>query len=298
MKYQVLTDQDVQHFLEHGYIVIREAFPPEVAREWTEYCFERLGLDLNDPTTWNVERRHMSGTYTVDVREFSPRCYGAICDLLGGEERVRQPVQWSDAFIVNLSYGADRPYSGPSPDSEGWHKDGDFFRHFLDSPEQGLLVFVNWTDVLFQGGATFIAEDSVGVVARYLAAHPEGVMPGELPTRDLVRQCSVFKEMTAQAGDVALLHPYMLHAASQNVLRSNRIITNPPIALREPMELDRTNPEEFSPVELAVLRGLGVERYDFTATGERERFTPASQKVRDASAETERSVTPPPATRA
>jgi hypothetical protein len=50
-----------------------------------------------------------------------------------------------------------------------------------------------------------------------------------------------------------------------------RLITNPPIALREPMRFDRPDP---SPVELAVLRALGVERLDYRPTGERERVVP------------------------
>jgi hypothetical protein len=55
----------------------------------------------------------------------------------------------------------------------GWHKDGDFFRHFLVSAEQALLTFVLWTDMLHKGGGTFVAADSVPVVARFLAEHPD-----------------------------------------------------------------------------------------------------------------------------
>jgi hypothetical protein len=71
------------------------------------------------------------------------------------------------------------------------------------------------------------------------------------------------------------MHPYMLHATSQNVLRDGRLITNPPITLREPMRFDRTDPGEFSAVERAVLDGLGVDRLDFRRTGERETVVPA-----------------------
>ena len=55
------------------------------------------------------------------------------------------------------------------------HKDGGHFRHFLDSPEQGLLTLLLWSDMLPKSGGTFCALDSVGVVARFLADHPEGV---------------------------------------------------------------------------------------------------------------------------
>ena len=133
-----------------------------------------------------------------DVRAFAPPVWDAVCDLLGGEERIASPYTWGDGLIVNLREGADRPWDPPSPRVKGWHKDGDFFRHFLDSPEQGLLTLVLWTDVLPRGGATFVAADSVPVVARFLAERPEGVLPQEFPRQELIAQCHDFVEATGE----------------------------------------------------------------------------------------------------
>ena len=57
---------------------------------------------MTDKSTWQEARIHMGGDVRVLVNEFAPRVYEAICDLSGGEERVAQPVEWSDHFIVNL----------------------------------------------------------------------------------------------------------------------------------------------------------------------------------------------------
>jgi hypothetical protein len=81
-------------------------------------------------------------------------------------------------------------------------------------------------------------------------------------------------ETTGRLGDVVLMHPYMLHAVSQNHRGTARFITNPPIALREPMDFDRDDPAERSPVERAVLRALGVERLAFRPTAPREDVVP------------------------
>jgi hypothetical protein len=153
-----------------------------------------------------------------------------------------------------------------------------------------LLTIVLWTDMYHQGGGTFIAADSVPVIARYLAEHPEGVLPTDFDFRALIRQCEELIELTGEAGDVVLMHPYMLHATSQNVIKHGRLITNPPITLREPMQFDRADPSGFSPVERAVLHGLAVDRFDFQRTGERELVVPErvlAQQRREA-AETER----------
>ncbi|MDA0321230.1 MAG: hypothetical protein O2923_00730 [Verrucomicrobia bacterium] len=61
---------------------------------------------------------------------------------------------------VNYRLGADALWTPPGPDAQGWHKDGDFFLHFLDSPEQGLLTLVLWDDVVERGGPTYIVAES------------------------------------------------------------------------------------------------------------------------------------------
>jgi len=277
MTRRALSDQDVDHFIRKGYVKIEGAFSPDVAAQWSEDCFERLGYDKNDKSTWVEQRIHMAGTKHVDVSEFAPRVHDAMCDLLGGEERLGRPCQWSDGFIVNLGIRADEPWQPAGPETPGWHKDGDFFRHFLDSPEQGLLVFVNWTDVVHLGGPTYISTDSVPVIAKFLADRPEGVLPTAFGFSEIIKQCHEFEEATAKAGDVFLLHPFLLHAASQNPLRLIRIITNPPVRSAEPFCFNRPD-GAYPPVELSVLAALGVDRYDFQATAPREAVVPERVK--------------------
>lgn len=67
-----------------------------------------------------------------------------------------------------------------------------------------------------------------------------------------------FFEMTGNVGDVILMHPLMLHSASKNLLRRVRIITNPPVSLKEPFCFDRPNKKDYSLVELKTLKDLGM----------------------------------------
>jgi hypothetical protein len=217
------------------------------------------------------------------IKDISPKAWAALCDVTGGEERIDHRVmeiesqhfttidstEWSDAFVVNFRRGADKPWIAPSVAAGGWHKDGSFFRHFLDSREQGLLTIVYWSDVAHKGGGTFIAPDSIKVVARYLAAHPEGVDDGDAFGR-LIEECHEFEEITGETGDFIILHPFMLHASSNNHSGKVRFMTNPPVVLKEPMNLNRDDPEEFSLIERATLFALGKERYDFRPTAPRE----------------------------
>ncbi len=279
-KFPPLSEEQITHFLTHGHIVIHDCFSREFAEDWTASAFRRLGYNPQDPRTWQQEIVHMPAAQRVPMPEIAPKAWQAACDLLGGEERV-SPCSWGDSMIVNLRKGADQPWQAPSAAVSGWHKDGDFFRHFLDSPEQGLLTIVIWSDIAPQSGGTFAAGDSVGPVARLLAAHPEGVLPQGAPEASfgsLIHQCREFVELTGQIGDVVLIHPFLLHASSQNHSGKARFITNPPVSLKEPMQFNRDNPADFSPVERAILQGLGVDHLDFQATAPRERIVSEGMK--------------------
>jgi Phytanoyl-CoA dioxygenase (PhyH) len=268
-----LTPAELDQFLTRGFVHLRGCFTPQAAREHTQHIWTRLGYESDDPSTWARPSIHMASHTDIDVAAFAPRAWAAACQLVGGEDRLAggNPFPWTDGFIVNLWQDADQPWQPPSADSPGWHVDGGFFRHYLDSPEQGLLAIVLWSDVVHQGGATVAVADSVAPVARFLADHPEGVLPGEFPYRRLMADCTDYIEATGEVGDVYLLHPFVIHAKSQNTLRRPRFITNSTLFLRDPMRLDRPDPADHSPVEQAILRALGTDRYPFRAAGPRTR---------------------------
>jgi hypothetical protein len=283
--YRILTDEQVQSFLDNGYLVVKDCLDKRIANRWIEEAYQRLGYDPHDPSTWKKDIIWMDHKNQMPVRELAPKAWAAILDVIGGEERLETQVMalpqsrhftsinsflWSDAFIVNFHRGADEPWQPPSAQVTGWHKDGSYFRHFLDSREQALLTIVLWSDMRHQGGGTFIAPDSVRIVARHLYEHPEGIPAKEFDFQALASQCTRFEEMTGTAGDFVILHPFMLHASSQNVLGQPRFMTNPPIVLKEPMNLNRENPEDFSLLERATLHYLGLERLDFRPTAPRE----------------------------
>jgi hypothetical protein len=284
---RILSDYDIEHFIDLGHVRVKECFSREVAREWSDRAFVRLGYDREDRATWKESRIHMPCSSEVRMEEFSPKLWRAVCELLGGENRVQPSFIW-DSFVVNLCDGSDRVWEPPSASVLGWHKDGDSFRHFLDSPEEALLPIIIWTDIVPRGGGTFIACDSIGVVARLLAEHPEGVLPEEFNFDRVTRQCKDFLEISGDAGDVVLMHPFMLHASSQNHSMTPRIITNPPIQLKEPMNFNREDRNEYSPVERAVLISLGVERFDFRPTRPRECFVPERANIEKQMLEKER----------
>ncbi|KAL4959553.1 uncharacterized protein BDV14DRAFT_161093 [Aspergillus stella-maris] len=299
-----LTEEDKANFLKHGYIRVENCFTPEKAAQWTSDVWIRLGYSPTDKSTWTKERINMPHHRSEPVSSFAPKAWAAICELVGGEDRISENEEfrsWRDSLIVNLGTDEweEQFKQGKEMDPkelDNWHVDGDFFWHFLDSPEQALLVIPLFSDIRPHGGGTMICPEGIARIARHLYNHPEGVSPFMTPRREtpehgtkkptlsfftgLIQQCSDFHEMTGKIGDVILLHPFMLHSASRNCLREPRIITNPPVGLKEPFDFDREEEREYSLVERKTLLALGRERLGgWEIVGRRERIVPERMKV-------------------
>ncbi len=202
--------------------------------------------------------------------EFSPKAWAAAEDLVGNGRFEK----WTwDGFIVNIRLGRDNPWQMPPKDTGGWHADGDFFHHFLDSPEQGLLILQIFSDIEPEGGGTVISEDSWPAVTRVLYDHPEGLDPGAICV--LGRNAAPFqsqREVTAKTGSVVFCHPFLLHASSQNCKGGPRFAMNAPIHLKRPMRFNDWG--NASMVEKSIIQALGGKPFEYKIQGERKGYIP------------------------
>lgn len=167
--YKQLTQEDVDHFLAHGWVKIPGCFTQEDSDRVCSSVWTRLGMDPSDKSTWHTERINMPSHNYFSAAEFAPKAWSAICDLVGGEDRVADFNRtWNDGLIVNLGTpeGDGRLVTGNQ--LQGWHVDGDFFVHFLDSPEQGLLVIPLFTDIKEGAGGTMICPGAIPHIAKHL----------------------------------------------------------------------------------------------------------------------------------
>lgn len=175
--------------------------------------------------------------------------------------------------------------------------------HYLDSPEQALLVIPLFSDIPTPGaGGTALYPAGMRAVAQHLYDHPEGVSPRMVPRGDKEafdternlgwtntvgarggEDCGSYVEACGNTGDVYLLHPLMLHSATNNPLRNARIITNPPVSLREPFNFDRED-GNYSLVERATLRMIGKEKEGLRGwkiKHARERIVPERLRIQE-----------------
>jgi hypothetical protein len=272
-----LTADEIEHFITRGYVILRDCFTREAAASWVSAANRRISddplrwirgyassdasrdltrFDARDPATWTWPRMDVDGDHRVPIEEFAPKAWRAMCDLLGGEARIKTK-QWSNYFAVNCCDQHEVPWKPPPPDAPSWHFDDPSTRTRFSTYTHGLISLAYFSDVAPRAGGTFLAPASVGHVARKIAASPEGVdLRDRASGPAIVTRCEETLELTGEVGTVTLCHPLMAHSCSANPSGKVRYLGNTVIDLREPINLERRDPAAHSPIERSILRAL------------------------------------------
>jgi Phytanoyl-CoA dioxygenase (PhyH) len=276
MRTTSLTPDQIREFIERGYVVSRGAIPREIVDDWFEWSQKRV-------TGWKEAHQkpmppfiRLAPMLKLDVREFAPAIAGAACDLLGGWDRIADNWDLTDGFFVSSStvasgtstQEAHARWKVPPAKKGGWHIDGDWFRHFADSPEWNLTALISWTDSKPFGGTTLVADGSAAKVSRYLLEHPEGV--DEFDFEALLGESFAFTQIEMSAGDVLFMHPHLVHCSSPNVSAATRVISSCMFDCASPLRLGPGEPH--SPVEIAILHAAGCESAAYRRTRETRYF--------------------------
>jgi hypothetical protein len=244
------SDREVGQFVQDGYVVLRGGFSPDVAAEARSVVWRRLGVPPDNPAAWRRSSIHLRESFTEDPfdRVMTPRLRAALDQIMGpGRATIHESFGWWPVLFPGFE-GA-----------HGWHVDGHDYHHHLTSPEQGLVPLFLFSDIAPGDGGTAMVRASHRTVARILArAEPAGLsyeqLLDALPAVDPRRVV----ELTGEAGDVAMLHPFLIHGSGRNTGATVRFLCNPRYSLKAPLQLDRTD-DAYSPVEAAIKAALADE---------------------------------------
>jgi hypothetical protein len=240
----MLSGDQICEFTNRGFVRIPGAFPREEAaaveaRVW-RWLEKKRGISAEDPGSWpsgqvwGLQELKSLGANVIG----SDETCDAIDSLLG-REGWKRPRDWGGFLITFPSRG---PWRVPH---HVWHTDFDYVGS-LERPV-GALVFSFVSDVPCGAGGTTVVSGSPRLVARFLAARPrksfkkmrnlrlalfasEPWLSGlssddDDPRRNerLMREGTVIDgnpvrvaELAAEAGDLVLGHPWLLHAGAPN----------------------------------------------------------------------------------
>lgn len=257
----MLEESELESFISDGYLVVRSAFPAELAQECRLSAAEQLGIDLASPNSWRrpVVRGVPTGECFRQAAN-APHLLEAVGQLVNPDPwQVRDNL---GAFVVRFPSQED-------PGDTGWHIDSSFqptgeSRWLVNYRSKGraLLLLCLISDVGMDDAPSRLLPGSHLEMARLLAPAGEAGLPGafegqesEIPLPE-ARSGEVFA--VGSAGDVFICHPFLVHAASwPHRGERPRFLAQPPIAVSNGLQLhDPVN--RLSPVAKAIRLGISA----------------------------------------
>ncbi|HKN00804.1 MAG TPA: phytanoyl-CoA dioxygenase family protein [Candidatus Binataceae bacterium] len=252
----VFKRSEIDQFIADGYVVLRGAFAREVADQCREFIWNQVPL-WDDCTTYGQPmvqiRKVFNGAPFDQVR--SERLKSGL-DQMVGTDRWQGPAGygwWSLLFPG---------FQGPG----GWHVDGGDFQlteKFTDHNHALVTLFL-FSDIGPGDGGTAMVRGSHLAVTRLIGeieeARPSTINWEELKLKPEAAELmspaqDQIVHLTGEAGDVALMHPFLLHGFGANRGSRIRFACNPLFQLKEPPQLDRPD-GAYSPVEAAIRKAI------------------------------------------
>lgn len=257
-----LSPAQIEQFVTDGFVRIDDAFPTALAEECCRILWADTGVDRDDPSSWTkpVIRLGNYGQPPFVAAANTPTLQAAYDQLAGSGRWV--PPGALGTFPIRF----------PSPDDPGdagWHIDVSFgweenpsdflsWRANVSSKGRALLMLFLFSEVGELDAPTRIRVGSHLDIARQLApAGDAGLTLRELAADNFAGSAHRPEILaTGSPGTVYLCHPFLVHAAQPHRGTRPRIMAQPPLLPRQPLQLERSD-GDYSPVEQAIRRALG-----------------------------------------
>lgn len=253
-----LTPDQVQGFVDDGFVKIEAAFSAKLARLGRDELWADTGLSPDEPQNWTqpVVRLGFKSSPPFVEAANTPQLHNAYDQLVG-------PGRWLAPEGVGTF-----PIRFPSPESpgdDGWHVDVSFgtdnpdfmeWRVNVESRGRALLMLFLFSDVGPHDAPTKIRKGSHAAIARELLPYGEaGASLRQLSATGYAstEDCEV-ELATGAAGTVYLCHPFLVHAAQAHRGQRPRFMAQPPLLPKR--EFDPNLPP--SPVQIAIRQACGL----------------------------------------
>jgi hypothetical protein len=253
----MLTPQQRDEFLRCGVLRIPGAVPSRDADAMCDSVWNvlraRYGTRRDDPKTWKAQR--IAGTKdrpkSMTFEQIANPALRAVFDDLLGSAAWERAEDWG-SLLVSFPGAFPEARDGWDVPHQGWHFDAPVVRslpHLYGvrlftclaklSPGGGATLFVAGSPRLAQGlasarGAAKIRSADIrkALIQRYtwmkeLCSFDPAIarIPRFMKTATIVEDVEVrVVEMTGEPGDVFLVHPLMMHAASPNCSTFPRMV--------------------------------------------------------------------------
>ena len=254
-----LTPDQIDRFINDGFIKIDNAFSTEIARDCVSLLWKETNCNPDNPATWTqpVVRVGELGYEPFVKAANTPILHSAYDQLVGRDNWL--PKKTLGSFPIRF------PSKEKATDT-GWHVDASFpgedvsnyfeWRINIHSKGRGLLMLFLFSDVSEKDAPTLLKIGSHFDVAKIL--FPEGEKG--LSFMELAERLTSITERpvltaTGTAGTVYLCHPFIAHAAQNHRGTKPKFMAQPALLTKRDFSIN-SREADLCPVARGILKGV------------------------------------------
>ncbi|MBC8093010.1 MAG: phytanoyl-CoA dioxygenase family protein [Pseudonocardia sp.] len=240
-----LTTEQIDRFVDDGFVRLDGAFPREIADAGRALLWERTGCDPHDRSTWTRPVVRLGGYWDAPFHQAAgtARLHTAF-DQLVGVDRWR-PLQGLGTWPVRFPHDEE-------PGDDGWHVEGSFpigdgYGLNARSDGRALLLLFLFSDVGPDDAPTRVRVGSHHDIPPLLAPHGDAGAEffAFAPEAVAATEHRPVAHATGAAGDVYLCHPFLVHAGQPHRGTTAKFMAQPPLLPAGRFDLE----DPLSPVE-------------------------------------------------
>jgi hypothetical protein len=250
MEKVLLSNEELETFKQNGYVVIKGILDSATCKNFDRNVvqpalFQHAGILEDDSSTWNnseflksiatadfqkdgvlkgvMVRKHDGSDPISDENSISLDCLNPILHQLHGGTDENPCWDWihSNVGWIHVRFPLGETDEKYTTDSLSWHVDGGHFSpHYLESPEQSVIILPMIRDVADGGGNTVVLKKSHIYIAQELKEAGSYGISKDI-TQNLNRVAKMWPNYLIEtispckAGDILLMHPLLVHTAGR-----------------------------------------------------------------------------------
>ena len=258
-KMEALSTEQINSFIDDGFIKLEQAFPAELANECCAILWKATGCNPDNRDTWTQP--------VIRIAELSNEPFIKAANTLflhNAFDQLAEKNNWLPRVSMG-SFPIRFPHQKPAGDT-GWHVDASFpgddpnnyfnWRINIHSKGRALLMLFLFSDVSSQDAPTIIKKSSHKDVAKILEPEGEkGISFFELAQQLDTLTAGEEIQATGKAGTVYLCHPFIVHAAQDHHGSTPKFMAQPPLLTKGDFNIRGTD-HKLCPVEQAIVQSL------------------------------------------
>jgi len=218
-----MEEKDVQFFMDNGYVILKNAVDRSFCDKLIENAYDVIHANYGKNASDNYYNIKVA-SYNPNIKDFK-NTMGLSYNFENNINDVLNKIAGTNVHH-KIHNGSSIASFKTDNNDLNWHIDG-WEHHWLNQPLH-VTVVLAYTDT---NEGTWVAPESIKMLTDLMfnfnfMIHPELLDDYSPLPQYIINKCKDIRQLSLTKGDMLIMHPLLLHSASNNKTQDIRLVNN------------------------------------------------------------------------